>query len=321
MLTIAAHPTQASTVASRNRRWRAQSAAGPDLIPNEALRNLNDGAIADLTRYYNRCWLAGELPQQWKTARTVLISKPGKPPSIDNLRPISLTSCVGKILEHVLKNRWQRYLESEGLYPEAMLGFRERLSTQDAMLMLRHEIIDRPVHSQDNRAVSSLGFGQCSYDYIREFPTGRTAKIQAGDLQLEERELGSLLSEVPQVRHSIYADEITLWFPGGSNGHIEDTLQAAINTIEDHLDSTGLVCSPQKSELQVIPLPGRNRKQALVGAEEITLHTRDGTVIPRVQVLRVLGMLLEASGGNTATVNRLTTKIGAASCLIKRVAT
>lgn len=123
-----------------------KSAAGPDLIPNKALRNLNDGAIADLTRYYNRCWLAGKLPQQWKTARTVLIPKPGKPPSIDNLRPISLTSCVGKILEHVLKNRWQRYLESEGLYPETMLGFRERLSTQDVMLMLRHKIIDRPVH-------------------------------------------------------------------------------------------------------------------------------------------------------------------------------
>ncbi|XP_077548206.1 uncharacterized protein LOC144161010 [Haemaphysalis longicornis] len=193
--------------------------------------------------------------------------------------------------------------------------------------------------------VSSLGLGQRSYDYIREFLTGRTAKIQAGDLQLEERELGSvgtphgsvispllfnlvmiggaykLLSEVPQVRHSIYADDITLWVPVGSDGHIEDTLQAAINTIEDHLDGTGLVCSPQKWELLVIPPPGRNRKQALVGAEGITLRTRDGTVIPKVRVLTVLGMLLEASGGTTATVNRLTTKIGAASRLIKRVAT
>lgn len=134
-----------------------KSAAGPDRVSNKALRNLSDEAITALTKYYNKCWQSGKLPKQWKTARTILIPKPNKPPGIENLRPISLTSCVGKVLEHVLNNRWQRFLEDNGLYPNSMLGFRERLGTQDAMLLLQHEVVDVANSSTaDNRAILGL---------------------------------------------------------------------------------------------------------------------------------------------------------------------
>ncbi|XP_077548041.1 uncharacterized protein LOC144160720 [Haemaphysalis longicornis] len=234
------------------------------------------------------------------------------------MRPIFLTSCIGKVLEHVLNNRWQRYLEEKGLYPDSMLGFRERLSTQDAMIQLQHEILERPTTSHDNRAVlglylqsafdkvrhsailaqvSEVGLGKSSHDYIRDFLSHRTLELQAGDLELPERELGS-------VGHTIYADYITLWGPGGSDGHIESSLQEAIAAIEQQLAGTGLKCSPQKSKLLVIPPPGRYRKRAEEEASKIKLFTCDGTEIPRVSKLRVLGMLLEANGGNGATVER-----------------
>ncbi|XP_077528403.1 uncharacterized protein LOC144140088 [Haemaphysalis longicornis] len=87
-----------------------RSAAGPDRVNNKTLRNLSDAAIAALTRYYNVCWRQGQLPKAWKTAKTVLLPKPNKPPGIEGLRPISLTSCVDKALEHVLNTRWSRYL-------------------------------------------------------------------------------------------------------------------------------------------------------------------------------------------------------------------
>lgn len=95
-----------------------KSAPGIDQITNKALRNLSDTTISALTKYFNRCWRDGKLPQQWKTAKAVLIPKPNKPPGIENLRPISLTSCVGKLLEHVLLNRWQQYLEENNIYPD-----------------------------------------------------------------------------------------------------------------------------------------------------------------------------------------------------------
>ncbi|XP_075733100.1 uncharacterized protein LOC142775538 [Rhipicephalus microplus] len=142
-----------------------KSASGPDYVTNKALRNLNDTAIEALTKYYNQCWQTGKLPQQWKTAKMVLIPKPGKSPSIDNLRSISLTSCMGKVLEHVLLNRWQRYMVESNIYPHTMLGFRAKLCTQDAMLLLKNEIVGRHFPTLDNRAVLGLDL-QGAFDNV-----------------------------------------------------------------------------------------------------------------------------------------------------------
>ncbi|XP_049513904.1 uncharacterized protein LOC125941036 [Dermacentor silvarum] len=130
-----------------------------------------------------------------------------------------------------------------------------------------------------------------------------------------------LNARVPHVRYTIYADDITLWVAGGSDGYIEETLQEAVNTIEGQLDGTGLRCSPQKSELLIVPPPGRYRKKATEDSENIVLRTRDGIVIPKVSKLRVLGMVLEASRSNGVTIDKIITKMGIATRLIKRVAT
>lgn len=141
----------------------------------------------------------------------MLIPKPGKPPHIENLRPIALTSCVGKVLEHVLANRWQEYLEQAELYPNTMIGFRRGLSTQDAMLQLKHEILehetkdsrvilgldlqsafDRVKHSAILAQVSRLNMGQRSYAYIKDFLTNRQVDLHAGEIVLPTKGLGSV---------------------------------------------------------------------------------------------------------------------------------
>lgn len=88
----------------------SRSASGPDGVTNRMLRNLDDQAIALLTKDINHVWETGEVPTQWRTATVVLIPKPGKPLNLDNLRPISLTSCVGKAAEYVIQNHVSCYI-------------------------------------------------------------------------------------------------------------------------------------------------------------------------------------------------------------------
>lgn len=154
--------------------------------------------------YYNKCWRSGTLLKQWKKTKTILIPKIGKPLSTDNLRPISLTSCVGKVLEHALLNRWQEYLENEDFYPETIIGFHQHLSTQDVMIQIKHHVIDgetrdtkavlgldlqsafdKVTHSAILAQVSHLNLGEKSYEYIQDFLTSRMADLRAGDLQME----------------------------------------------------------------------------------------------------------------------------------------
>ncbi|XP_077553740.1 uncharacterized protein LOC144168676 [Haemaphysalis longicornis] len=142
-------------------------------------------------------------------ARIILIPKPGKPPNPDNLQPISLTSGMGEVLEHVLLNRWKDYLEQEDLYPETIIGLRRRLGTLDAMIQLKHQIIDgntndkkaigldlqstfdKVKHSATLCPVSEVKMGVRSHNYIKDFLTGRTTELRTGDFQTQEKKLGS----------------------------------------------------------------------------------------------------------------------------------
>lgn len=187
----------------------SRSAAGPDGITNKILRNLDDESIRFLTDYFNELWRKGEYPEEWKKATTVLIPKPGKPLGLDNLRPISLTSCLGKAMEHVILNRLTRYIEQKDILPYNMIGFRPGLSTQDVMLLIKQQLIqvspihtrailgldvekafDRVAHKAILEVLSELGLGNRLFNVIKSFLSSRRAILTLGELKSTEISLG-----------------------------------------------------------------------------------------------------------------------------------
>lgn len=195
------------------------------------LRNLADDECELLLDYFNKCWETATLPKQWKKALVRLIPKPGKLLSIENLRPISLTSCLGKLLEHMILNRINDHMEDNQLYLHSMVGFRAGLSTQDVMLQLEHQIVntedkasmdgrvtvaldltkafERLKHESILRSLQSLAIGKKkTYDYIREFLTARTPQLKIGPHDSLETPTGStgtpqgsVISPFPVQRH------------------------------------------------------------------------------------------------------------------------
>lgn len=191
-------------------KLRTSSTPGLDQITNKAIRNLDTPSLEALTAYFNECWQSGTLPPTWKHAKVVLIPKPGKPLALENLRPISLTSCLGKLLEHVVHTRLTRYLEESGQLPPTMIGFRAHLSTQDVMLQLHHDVVtphthhdtqailaldltkafDQVSHASILQGLASTNPGERTYNYIRDFLSSRTATLQIGDLTSPEITIG-----------------------------------------------------------------------------------------------------------------------------------
>lgn len=328
------------------------------------LRNLDDNSVEALTRYMNVCWERGQIPGQWKTAKVVMIPKPGKKLQIETLRPISLTSCVGKLMEHVILNRLNRYAEEEGLFPQTMIGFRPKLSKQDVMLRLKHNIIDGENCSPlDTRAIlgleltkafdnvkhtvilenmDKLGMGRRTYEYARNFLTDRTATPAVGGLQSSTLELGSrgtpqgsvlspflfnvammglpeILNDIEGLHHSLYADDVTLWVAGGSDGHVQDTLQRAIEAVEEYVGPRGLSCSPQKSELLIYRPTSRGRKTDPV-PPDIQLLAGGKQRIPTVNSIRVLGLIIQSNGHNIDTIRALEKSVHQTIRLISHIA-
>ncbi|KAM7297927.1 hypothetical protein ISCGN_023078 [Ixodes scapularis] len=113
---------------------RKKSAPGADGVTAAALRNLDKASYPALLELFNRAWRDANIPSEWRSAVVVLIPKPGKPrkdPS--SFRPIALTSCMGKLLERMVKSRLEYHLESVGGYPESTCGFRRHHCTADAI--------------------------------------------------------------------------------------------------------------------------------------------------------------------------------------------
>lgn len=121
------------------------------------LADLPDLAYEALLEYINAIW-KGEhpLPPDWKTSLVTFILKTGKPMNTDNLRPISLTSCVGKLMETIVRDRLSEYLEERNTFAGTMFGFRPHKSAQDVLLLLKHEIMDLVEHPSNDKVVVTL---------------------------------------------------------------------------------------------------------------------------------------------------------------------
>ncbi|KAM7302421.1 uncharacterized protein ISCGN_017938 [Ixodes scapularis] len=119
-------------------------------------------------------------------ARVVMIHKPGKQVTIDNLRPISLTSCVGKVIEQAVLTRVTDYLEDSDVFSHTVLGFRRNLTTQDVMLQLKHQIVDDT--SSSTKAILGLDLKKASdnagVDAVQEYLRGTGLECSAAKSEL-----------------------------------------------------------------------------------------------------------------------------------------
>ena len=82
------------------------------------------------------------------------IHKKGKAKTeVSNYRPISLTSCIVKVLERIINTRLKWFLESENLLASEQAGFREHHCTEDQTTYLAQEIEDGFQHKKQTLTV------------------------------------------------------------------------------------------------------------------------------------------------------------------------
>jgi hypothetical protein len=74
-------------------------------ITNEMLTNLGKTAKTKVLPILNLSWKRGIVPQIWKDAIIIPIKKCKDPKDPISYRPISLLSCLGKLLERIINNR------------------------------------------------------------------------------------------------------------------------------------------------------------------------------------------------------------------------
>ena len=115
-------------------------APGPDGIPPWFLK-LGAKQLASPLQDLFQCSInTGEVPQDWKEANIAPIYKKGSRTCAANYRPISLTSVVCKILEHIVHSHVMKHLENHHILSDFQHGFRAKKSTETQLILTIHDI-------------------------------------------------------------------------------------------------------------------------------------------------------------------------------------
>nr|BDT63038.1 MAG: hypothetical protein [Trachysalambria curvirostris nimavirus] len=265
-----------------------KTAPGSDDIPYQMVSHLPESSLEFLLALFNKIFREGTVPITWKEAIIIPIPKPGKDAAIPgNYRPISLTSCICKLMEKMVNFRLTWYLEKENILTPYQYGFRKLRSTTDALVRLETAIRNSFAQRRHTLAVffdlekaydttwkhgilmklHDIGLRGALPTFVQNFLTERKFRVRVGDslsdqyVQQEGVPQGSILSvtlfaiaindivkAVPRaVSCSLYVDDFTLYCSGGSLKDVQNHMQTAVNQVSQWATYHGFKFSPNKS--------------------------------------------------------------------------
>jgi len=109
-------------------------ATGPDGIPARLLKETASELAPAVTLLFQVSLDRGKVPSSWKEALIIPIFKKGNRSSAVNYRPISLTSILCKLCEHIVHSTISSHLDLNGILTNAQHGFRKRRSCETQLL-------------------------------------------------------------------------------------------------------------------------------------------------------------------------------------------
>ncbi|XP_072140829.1 uncharacterized protein [Dermacentor andersoni] len=138
---------------------------------------MDENSIEYLTEFVNQAWSSGKVPGMWKRGTTILIGMPEKPPNLATRKPISFTLCVGKVAEYTIRNRDSRYMEDKNVYPDNMIGLRAAVSTQDAIWLIKDQVIN----TRGTRTILYLDLEKVFDNILHFFVLGTFSSLRLGE--------------------------------------------------------------------------------------------------------------------------------------------
>ena len=122
------------------RAVKTAKSTGPDLVSPRMLKEAALSICPSLTRLFNLSMEQGKVPKMWKEANVTPVHKKRDRSDVNNYRPVSLLSCVGKLQERVIFKHMYNYLQTNSLITPMQSGFRPGDSTVCQLIDVYHII-------------------------------------------------------------------------------------------------------------------------------------------------------------------------------------
>lgn len=122
---------------------KKDSAPGPDKIEYKMIKELPESYHEIIRDMFNNMFINTFIPEDWAKYQVVFIDKPGK----EKVRPISLSSCFGKIFEKIITERINWWAEKNNKIERSQNGFRKGKSCLENIVQIT---VDTQVGMHEN---------------------------------------------------------------------------------------------------------------------------------------------------------------------------
>ena len=113
-----------SELQSAIKKMKGKGAAGPDNIPPSFLKSLGPLALQELLSIFSSSFSLAHYQRMWRIATIIPLLKAGKSPSeVASFRPISLTSCVVKLLKRIIADCLYYIAETNNMFSRFQASF------------------------------------------------------------------------------------------------------------------------------------------------------------------------------------------------------
>ena len=120
---------------------KSHSAPGEDLVTYEILKLCLSETRKVICCLFNQCLTQNIFPRAWKSAKVRMLAKPGRDKyQACNYRPISLLSCLGKMLERYIYKHLLQELNEKKFFNDNQAGFRKHRMTSEHLLRLAQQV-------------------------------------------------------------------------------------------------------------------------------------------------------------------------------------
>ena len=126
------------TIYNHLKQINPNKSQGPDKIGGLVIKNCAISISLPLSILFNISYRTGIIPAEWKTANIVPVHKKGDKSSINNYRPISLTSILSKIFEKCIRDELLTHCKH--LLYDNQHGFLPNKSCTTQLLPFSHDI-------------------------------------------------------------------------------------------------------------------------------------------------------------------------------------
>ncbi|KAI5732205.1 hypothetical protein M8J77_023312 [Diaphorina citri] len=269
---------------------KANKAPGFDGIHAEFLKNSGHFAHVWLAKFFTDILNTGQIPNDLKKAKIIALLKPGKADDLPgSYRPISLLSCVYKLLERLLYNRVSDKILAA--IPIEQAGFRPGRNCVDQVLSLTNHI-EAGFQLKQKTSVAFIDLSAAYdtvwregllYKFLQVIPCSRT--LQLLDNMLSNRNFnvimgdsisltkklnnglpqGSVMapllfnlyiSDIPETlsRKFGYADDWAIAVRSNNVEHAENTLSKDLTTLGNYFRQWRLKPNASKTEVSCFHL-------------------------------------------------------------------